>query len=156
MYIYIHVYCCVCVCVCVCVSVVDESQSEVSESSEEEEEEEDEEEEEEKEETDFPTTPHFTPFPNRNTITSKNGTMSFHTYITYIHTYIHMFAILHCLTTFLISSSIHTNYVYLPTCIYSPIALYNHGQEAMDKIRRETVTILDNALLQRGVTKVTN
>ena len=102
-------------------SVVDESQSEVSESSEEEEEEE--EDEEEKEEMDFPTTPHFTPFPNRNTITSKNGTMSFHTYITYIHTYIHMFAILHCLTTFLISSSIHTNYVYLPTCILYTILL---------------------------------
>ncbi|CAI8038246.1 hypothetical protein GBAR_LOCUS21322 [Geodia barretti] len=33
--------------------------------------------------------------------------------------------------------------------------LFNHGQEAMEKIRRETANILDNALLQRGVNKGT-
>ena len=49
-----------------------ESQSEVSESSEEEEEErEGEGEGEREEEMDYPDTPRFTPFPNRNTITSK-------------------------------------------------------------------------------------
>ena len=33
-------------------------------------------------------------------------------------------------------------------------ALFNHEEEAMEKIRKETASILDNALLQRGVIKV--
>ena len=50
-------------------------------------------------------------------------------------------------------------HVYLCMCLYYPpifiSALFNHEQEAMEKIRRETASILDNALLQRGITKVT-